>query len=174
MSSISSLWDACTPILETYFAQLLSTLPTTEVNDGRPLAPGGGCVTSAPVNETRVSLLLYYRVGHTHDHGRICGIGEERYILRFCHDVGSTELHINSDVCRISGIEELMAMHLLQCDVHIILRPCTEALRGPHTLCGDACLREDLSFVEKIHDEMSITVTSPKLKRNDHGRQKIS
>ena len=83
------------------------------MNDGRPLAPGGGRVTSAPVNRKCVSQLWYHTVGHTHDHGRICGIGEERYILRFCHDIGPTELHINSDVCRVRGIEELMATHLL-------------------------------------------------------------
>jgi len=145
MSSISSRWDACTPILETYFAPLLSTLPTTEVNDGRPLAPGGGCVTSAPVSERWVSLLMYHSVSPTHDHCRVCGIGEERYILWFCYDVGPTELHINSDICRVSGIEELIAIHLLQRNVRIILRPCTEALRGLHALCGDACLREDFS-----------------------------
>ena len=105
-------------------------------------------MTPAPVSETCVSLLMYYPVGPTHDHGRVCGIGEERYISRFCHDVGPTELYINSDVCRIrltSGIEGLVAIHLLQRDVHIILRPCTEAFRGLHTLRGDACLRDDFS-----------------------------
>lgn len=48
MSSIISRWDVCTLIRETYFAALLSTLPTTEANDGRPLEPGGACVMSAP------------------------------------------------------------------------------------------------------------------------------
>ena len=105
MSSISSRWEACTPILETYFAPWLSTLPTTDVNDGRPLSPGGGCVTLAPVNKTCVGLLLYHIASPTHYDGRVCGVGEERYILRFCHDVGPTELHINSDVRRVSGIE---------------------------------------------------------------------
>ena len=147
MSSISSRWDACTPILETYFAPLLSTLPTTEVNDGRPLAPGGGCVTSAPVSERCVSLLMYHSVTPTQDHCRVCGIGEERYILWFCHDVGPTELHIGSDRNRVSGREELFTIHLLQRDVRVILRPCTEALRRLHALCGNACLREDFSLV---------------------------
>jgi hypothetical protein len=48
MSSMISRWEVCTLILETYLAALLSTLPMTEANDGRPLEPGGGCVMSAP------------------------------------------------------------------------------------------------------------------------------
>lgn len=48
MSSINRRRDICTPVLETYFTAFLSTLPTIEVNDGSPLAPGGGCVIAAP------------------------------------------------------------------------------------------------------------------------------
>jgi len=106
-------------------------------------------VTSAPVSETCVSLLMYNPVSPTHDHGRVCGIGEKRYILRFCYDVDPAELHINSDICRVSGIEELIAIHLLQRNVRVILRPCTEALRGFHALRGDACLREDFSLLRR-------------------------
>ena len=40
--------DDCTCIVATYFAESLSTLPTRAANDGRSLAPGGGCITSAP------------------------------------------------------------------------------------------------------------------------------
>jgi len=67
--------------------------------------------------------------------------------LRLCYDVGPAELHIDSDRCRVGGIDELIAMHLLQRNVRVILRPCTEALRRLHALRGDACLREDFSLL---------------------------
>jgi hypothetical protein len=48
MSSMISQWEVCTLICKTYLAALLSMLPMTEVNEGHPLEPGGGCVMSAP------------------------------------------------------------------------------------------------------------------------------
>jgi len=92
---------------------------------------------------------MYHIVSPTHYHGRVCGIGKERYILWFCYDVGPTELHIDSDRYRVSGREELFAIHLLQRDVRVILRPCTEALRRLHPLCGNACLCEDFSLLRR-------------------------
>lgn len=35
-------------MVATYFAALVSTLPTSAVKDGRPSDPGAGCMTSAP------------------------------------------------------------------------------------------------------------------------------
>ena len=47
-SSMTSRGDDCTLIREAYCTAFASILPTREVNDGRPLLPGGGCVMSPP------------------------------------------------------------------------------------------------------------------------------
>ena len=65
-------------------------------------------------------------------------------------------------------------MCLLQCNIGIILLPCTEALRRFHALRGDACLHRNFSSPKRATIEDVFTTTSPKLTKKDYGCQKIS
>ena len=95
---MSSRGDICTPILETYFAPVLSTLPTTEVNDGRPLAPGGGWVMSAPDEQIRCEPSYVQKVENlTHYHSWVYGICEEGYVVWICYGVSPAEFHVDSE-----------------------------------------------------------------------------
>jgi len=106
MPSMSSCGDICTPILETYFAPVLSTLPTTEVNDGRHLAPGGGWVMSAPdkqigclVTCRRMRILPMIIAGFTESVRKDMSCGSATALVP-----PSFTLILNS--CRVGGIND--------------------------------------------------------------------
>ena len=88
---------------------------------------------------------VMYRKRHTHDHRRVCRIGQPGNISGFRYNVDPTELHIDSNIDVLeSVVYNIISMSrcLLHCNIRVVLWPCFEDLDRLHALGGNARLRK--------------------------------
>ena len=70
-----------------------------------------------------------YRERRTHDHGRVCRIGQPGNISGFRYNVDPAELYIDSDIDILESVvynSISVSRRLLHRNIGVVLRPCFE------------------------------------------------